>query len=205
MEYCRFKKPTDEIFIIRETQGVRGLQKANWWLLQDMSYEGFTPSRFTSFNTRCDKLNQPNSAGYQPFRESRCIILAKGFGETEKHDTGVEYYDFIAQDSAITLAGLYKEWRHPKTGEYRVSCSIITNPPHPDLVPYHSKASPLILPQTSPLLDAWLDMSHHNLRMFDELFVPALRHNFLVQQIDKPSSYKPKGEAILLRPDRGVS
>ncbi|WP_336512788.1 MULTISPECIES: hypothetical protein [Shewanella] len=69
MEYRRFKKPTDEIYIVRETLGVRRLQQANWWLLQDMTYDSFTPSRFTSFNTRYDKLNQPGSAGYQPFRE----------------------------------------------------------------------------------------------------------------------------------------
>ena len=201
MEYCRFKKPTDEIYIVREALGVRRLQQANWWLLQDMTYDSFTPSRFTSFNTRYDKLNQPGSAGYQPFRESRCIILAKGFGETEKHETGVKYYDFIAQDSAIILGGLFKEWHHPKTGEHSVSCSVITNPPHPDLAPYHSKASPLILPQEPATLDAWLDQRNHQIDMFRELLKPALRHDFIVQQIDKPSSHNPIGEAILLHPN----
>lgn len=200
MEYCRFKKPTDEIYIVRETHGVRRLQLAYWWLLQDIKYNGFSPSRFTSFNTRFDKLNQSGSAGYQPFRESRCIILAKGFGETEKHGSNAKYYDFTAQDSAITFGGLYKEWIHPKTGEYRVSCSVITNPPHPDLAPYHSKASPLILPQSSSVLDAWLDSRNHNVGMFEALFTPALRHDFFVQEIDKPSSHQQKGEAILLHP-----
>ncbi|MFT5235851.1 MAG: hypothetical protein ACI90A_001215 [Shewanella sp.] len=36
--------------------------------------------------------------------------------------------------------------------------------------------------------------------MFEHLLKPALRHNFLVQQIEKPSTYNHKGEALLLRP-----
>ena len=199
MRFDRFKMPTNEISIVREVNEIRQLQTATWWLLQDVTYDGFKPSRFTSFNTRYDKLNQVGSAGYIPFRERRCIILAKGFGETEKRNNAVEYYDFITQNSAICLGGLFQEWHHPKTGEQRVSCSVITNPPHPDMQDFHSKASPLILPQSSTIQDAWLDPNNHQVNMFEHLLKPALRHNFLVQQIDKPSSHKPKGEAILLR------
>ncbi|MEC4726821.1 SOS response-associated peptidase [Shewanella sp. D64] len=200
MNFNRFKMPTNEISIVREQDGVRRLQPAIWWLLQEISYEGFKPSKYTSFNTRYDKLNQIGSASYLPFREHRCIILAKGFGETEKRGRSVEYYDFIAQDSAISLGGLFQEWHHPKTGEYKVSCSIITNPPHPDMEEFHSKASPLILPQSSAIQDAWLDPHNHQVNIFEHLLKPALRHNFLVQQIEKPSSYKKIGEAQLLRP-----
>lgn len=201
MEFSRFKMPTNDISIVREVDGVRRLQTATWWLLQAPSYSDFKPSSFTSFNTRSDKLNQLGAAGYIPYRESRCIILAKGFGETEKREGNTEYYDFIAQDSALTLGGLYREWQHPRTGEYRVSCSIITNPPHPDLMPYHSKASPLILPQTPLIIDAWLDQNNQQVEMFSELLKPALRHDFMVQQIEKPSQYLSMGEAILLRPN----
>ena len=200
MHFNRFKMPTNEISIVREQKGIRQLQTATWWLLQDITYDGFKPSRFTSFNTRYDKLNQVGSAGYTPFRERRCIILAKGFGETEKRENSTEYYDFIAQDSAISLGGLFQEWHHPKTGEHTVSCSVITNPPHPDMEPFHTKASPLILPQSSAIQDAWLDPNNHQVDMFEHLLKAALRHNFLVQQIEKPSLYNHKGEALLLRP-----
>ncbi|MBL4816292.1 MAG: DUF159 family protein [Shewanella sp.] len=201
MQFSRFKMPTNDISIVREIDGIRRLQTATWWLLQETTYEGFKPSSFTSFNTRYDKLNQQGSAGYLPYRESRCLVLAKGFGETEKLGASTKHYDFIAQDSALTLGALYREWHHPKTGEYRVSCSIITNPAHPDMMPYHSKASPLILPQDSHFLDAWLDKDNHQTDMFTELLKPALRHDFLVQEIQKPSCYNKIGEAVLLRPN----
>ncbi|MCL1058445.1 SOS response-associated peptidase [Shewanella gelidimarina] len=202
MLYSRFKMPTNDISIVRETEdGERQLQTATWWLLQQTTYDGFKPSHFTSFNTRSDKLNHPNSAGFTPFRESRCIVIAKGFGETEKKGSSSVYHDFVAENAAVAFGGLYREWQHPKTGESRVSCSIITNPPHLDLLPYHSKASPMILPEDSSIMDAWLSPENQQVDMFSALLKPALRHDFIVEQIDKPSQYKPIGKPSRLTPN----
>ena len=49
--------------------------------------------------------------------------------------------------------------------------------------------------------DAWLDKDNHQTDMFTELLKPALRHDFLVQEIQKPSCYNKIGEAVLLRPN----
>ena len=201
MLFGRFKMPTNDISIVREIDGERRLQTATWWLLLETAYEGFKPSRYTSFNTRFDKLNTPNSAGFQPFRESRCLVIASGFGETEKQGKDSYYHDFIAENSAIAFGGLFRDWQHPKTGETITSCSIITNPPHPDLMPYHSKASPLILPQNSEVLDAWLNPANQQVEMFEDLLKPALRHDFTVQQINKPSQYQPIGQTARLIPN----
>ncbi|WP_334313368.1 hypothetical protein [Psychrosphaera algicola] len=55
-------------------------------------------------------MNVPRSAGYAPFRESRCVIVAKGFGETEfvqhgKQKVPKHYYDLTAKDGAIAFGG----------------------------------------------------------------------------------------------------
>ncbi len=201
MLFSRFKMPTNDISIVREYNGERFLQTASWWLLQQTTYDGFKPSQFTSFNTRYDKLNQPNSAGYVAFRESRCIVIAKGFGETEKSASSTVYHDFVAENAAIAFGGLFREWHHPRTGESCLSCSIITNSPHPDLVPFHSKASPMILPPDELIMDAWLNPNNQQVDMFDELLKPALRHDFKVQQIDKPSLHNPIGQSSRLTPN----
>ena len=201
MLFSRFKMPANDISIVREHNGERFLQTACWWLLQQTTYDGFKPSRYTSFNTRFDKLNQPNSAGFSAFRESRCIVIAKGFGETEKNGSSSVYHDFIAEDAAIAFGGLYREWQHPRTGESLTSCSIITNPPHPDLMPFHSKASPMILPQDELTLSAWLNPNNHQVDMFAELLIPALRHDFIAQQIDKPSLHNPIAQSSRLSPN----
>lgn len=136
-------------------------QKATWWLLLEPRDTGFKPSKFTSFNPRYDKLNIPRTAGYQPFRTARCIIVAKGFGETEFEQRGNKnvpkhYHDVIAHKGAIAFGGLYKKYINKQSAEVSLGCSIVTLASHPKLANIHSTSSPLMLPQEDAL-DAWLD------------------------------------------------
>ena len=147
----RFIRATNKISLIRQQNDERRMESAIWWLLLDESDGGFKPSRYTSFNTRYDKLKVPKSAGYQAFKSQRCIIPVKGFGETEGKGNEAKYTDFSAKDGALALGGLYRQWINKETGEATLSCSVITLPPHDKIIPYHSKASPLMLPLDSGL------------------------------------------------------
>lgn len=199
----RFTRATDKIHIIREHQGQRQVVPAIWWLLLDRNEGGFTPSKYTSFNTRYDKLNQPRSAGYKPFRQSRCVILAKGFGETELlNKKPLHYHDLQAiEDETIAFAGLYKEWIHPVTGEHIFSCSIITLPPHEKLKHIHSKSMPLILPQYDSSIDLWLDSSVQNTEQLAYLLTPHLPQTLLACRIDKPSTHQQVAESFIIPSD----
>jgi len=199
----RFKRATDKVTIVREKAGITQADSAIWWLLLDNHTEGFKPSKYTSFNTRYDKLNVPRSAGFVPFKESRCIIPAKGFGETEfVNKKPIHYYDFEAENrQAIALGGLYKEWLNVNTGETALSCSIITLPPHEKIKLIHSKAMPLILPQNKDLLTAWLDSAQTNTELFNHLLQPHLPQNLWAQAIDKPSTFNAIGDRKLINGD----
>jgi putative SOS response-associated peptidase YedK len=201
----RFVRAASNVQIIREVNGQRIMQPATWWLLLEPSPVGFKPSKYTSFNTRYDKLNVPRSAGYQAFRTSRCIIPARGFGETEFEQQGNKkvpkhYYDLSAHDSAIAFGGLYKEYIDKRTGEITIGCSIITLPPHQKLKNIHSKASPLMLPQDETI-NAWLDPNNQSTERFSPLLSPAIRQNLVATQIDKPSLYNAIGEREMIAKD----
>jgi len=199
----RFTRATDKVAIITQRQGQNIIRPAIWWLLLETTENGFKPSKYTSFNTRYDKLNVPRSAGFKPYRQSRCIVPAKGFGESEfKNRKPLHYHDFEAvKGQAIAFGGLYREWVHTLTGELVTSCSIITLPPHDKLAPYHSKSMPLILPQDTTLLEAWLDPAFNDVGQFEYLLTPYLPQDLKVQQIDKPSLYNPIGEAKIINGD----
>lgn len=199
----RFVRATEPVAIVTEREGQRQLETATWWLLLEPTETGFKPSKYTSFNTRYDKLNVPRSAGFQAFRQSRCIIPAKGFGESEfKNKKPLHYHDFQADEGeAIAFGGLYRDWVHRGTGEVRTSCSIITLPPHPKLTPYHSKSMPLILPQTETILDAWLSKENTDVNWLSSLLQPHLPQALWAQQIDKPSHYQPIADPLLLAAD----
>ena len=55
----RFVKAADTVSIIRNVGEQRRVENATWWLLLDQTESGFKPSKYTSFNTRYDKLNVP--------------------------------------------------------------------------------------------------------------------------------------------------
>ncbi len=186
----RFIRATNTISIVIEQAGQRRLQHAIWWLLLEQTPTGFKPGPYTSFNSRYDKIKVKGSAGYLPYRQQRCIIPATGFGETEVIDGKRHYTDFIA-DEAIAFGGLYRSWLDTQTGELIYNCSIITLPPHPKLMPYHSKAMPLMLP--AERFDAWLSSSA-DVKQFDDLLLPTLRVGLTAIPIDKPATYHQIGE-----------
>ncbi|MCF2856423.1 SOS response-associated peptidase [Pseudoalteromonas sp. SMS1] len=199
VHFGRFKRATDTISIVHQDHGKRRISSAIWWLLLTQTQCGFKPSKYTSFNSRYDKLHVQSSAAYRPFRYSRCIIVVKGFGETQfQNGKPLHYHDFIAKNNALCLAGLYKHWQHPISGKSVLSCSVITLPPHPKLRPYHDKASPMMLPQDPELLNSWLDDRHHEVAEFTHLLVPHLYQTLTVQKIDKPSCHNPIAHSHVL-------
>jgi putative SOS response-associated peptidase YedK len=186
----RFILATNKISIVVEQNGQRRLQDAIWWLLLEQAEHGFKPSQYTSFNTRYDKLNVKGSAGYAAYRTQRCIIPAAGFGETEVVDGKNQYTDFIAQ-SGLAMGGLYRTWLNKETGELTYSCSVITLPPHTKLIPYHSKASPLML--THDVFDSWLS-ADQNVEQFDTILAAKISVPLTAVPIDKPSTFNQIGE-----------
>lgn len=193
----RFIRATNKISIAVEQDGQRRLQDAIWWLLLEQAEHGFKPSQYTSFNTRYDKLDVKGSAGYSAYRTQRCIIPAAGFGETEVVDGKNQYTDFIGQ-SGLAFGGIYRTWLNKETGELTYSCSVITLPPHPKLLPYHSKASPLML--TSDVVDSWLS-ADQNVEEFEKLFAPNIPVQLNAVPIDKPSTFNKIGDPVFIAAD----
>lgn len=198
----RFVKAADTVSIVRNVGEQRRVENATWWLLLDQTENGFKPSQFTSFNTRYDKLNILSSAGYQAYRSSRCIIAVKGFGETEfVNKKPVHYYNMEAETGGLILGGLCREWQHQATGEVKLSCSVITLPPHNKLQHIHSKAMPLILPQDPSLVDRWLDPNFSQVEQFESLLQPHIPQNLIAQQIDKPINHQAISESQVINYD----
>ena len=200
--FSRFIRATNQVNIVRQKDGIRRMDNAIWWLLLEPADTGFKPSKYTSFNTRYDKLNVKGSAGYLAYRHSRCVIPAKGFGETEYvNNKPLYYHDLIAKDGAILLGGLCREWVNKNTGESALSCSVITLPPHPKLKDIHTKASPLLLPRDFELVNRWLDESITDTDEFTPLLQPNIPYALVAQQIDKPSTYQPIAEPFTIGHD----
>ena len=188
--------PASSIDIIANTHGQTSVLPATWWLLLDR--DTLKPSKYTSFNTRSDKLNVPRSAGYQAYRQHRCIIPATGIVEGEGTKGNRKYHLIEPMNTAFALGGLYKEWINKATGEHAYSCSIITLPPHSHWEGIHSKSTPIFLPTDKEIIRHWLDPEFTEVALFNPLLEPAFQDQLLVTEVDRPSTRSPLSDSFII-------
>jgi len=199
----RFKRAASTISIVHAQDNRISVNPATWWLLLERTEQGFKPSKYTSFNTRYDKLNKRGSAGYLAYRQSRCIIPVNGFGETKfVNKKPVHYHDLRGVNKPILMAGLYRQWQHPVTGEKRNSCSVITLPAHDKLKHIHPKSTPLMLPHEQSVIDSWLDHQQNSTDIFEYLMQPHIPQDLSAIEIDKPAAYNPIGDEQIIFADQ---
>ena len=172
------------------------LKTAIWWLFLD--HGTLKPNyKYASFNSRSDKLFQPRSISYKPYRESRCIIPASAFAEGLGDKKTYHMIELV--DQAIAFGGLYKENINRDTGEIVYSASIITLPPTEKWRNIHPKSMPLMLDyKNKVLIDKWLDPNFSDLDAFSELLKPEIHQVQRITPIDRPSRWNPIGDSYLL-------
>ncbi len=178
--------------------------QATWWLLLEKTdNQRLRPSRYTSFNTRSDKLNVRRSAGYLPYRQSRCIVPATYIIEGEGAKGQRRYHRIEPSSRSFALGGLYRQWLNRHTGESQLSCSVITLPPHPQWRTIHSKSTPLFLPAEQPALIAdWLNPGMHEVQRFDALLQPQFHDTLICTPVLRPGDQQVIGPPIHLSDQR---
>jgi len=194
--FARDKAPGSRISIIHRDKDRNVVTPATWWLLIDAE-TGKPNYKYATFNTRSDKLDIPRSVGYEPFRESRCIIPATAFieGKGDKKT----YHKIELEDQAIAFGGLHRETVCKATGEIIHSASIITLPPVPEWEAIHPKSMPLMLPMNDPtLINQWLAPSFHQIERFAPLLEPGIRVQQVLTPIEKPSLWNETGPGFTI-------
>ncbi len=101
---------------------------------------------FSTFNARAESITEKPAFRDAWRRGQRCLVMTDGLYEWRK--TGVAdkqpFAIGMADDSLMTMAGLWDEWRDPLNGEIVRSCTIITTEPN-DLISTLHDRMPVIL------------------------------------------------------------
>lgn len=196
LRYAGDIAPGATISIICQINSEVTICDAIWSLLLDS--ETFKPHRkYATFNTRSDKLHQPKSIGYKPYRTSRCIIPASAF--IEGLGDRKTYHKIELEKEAIAFGGLYKEWVSKETGEIIRSASIITLPPILQWETIHPKSYPLMLPDSKDTRRQWLDHTIQDVCEFEELLKPKIGSPQIVTPIGKVSRWNEIGESYIIQ------
>jgi putative SOS response-associated peptidase YedK len=85
----------------------------------------------------------------EAFKRTRCLIPVSGYYEWEDTPGGKQPWYFTACDGspALTIAGLWDEWRDRATGETLKSCTMIITEPNSLVAEVHDRMPVLLAEQ----------------------------------------------------------
>jgi putative SOS response-associated peptidase YedK len=170
--------PTDDVYAVLESGGVRRMRTLHWGLVPHWADRPSSGVRM--INARAEGLSSSNAFG-PAFRRRRCIVAADGFFEWKTvpgQKTKQPMYIRRDDGEPMAFAGLWEVWHDPHAvdagaddrREALLSCTIITTTPNEKLADVHDRM-PVIL--ANDTWDTWLDRDNDDLDTLGRLLVPA--------------------------------
>jgi len=164
--------PTQDVYAVLETGGVRRVEPLHWGLIPFWAKEAKIGNRM--INARAESVATSNAFRHA-FRKRRCIIPADGFYEwTRREGQSAKQPYFIQRPDGepIAFAGLWEVWRPPGSDTELHSCTIITGEPNEKMAELHDRM-PVMLPPDA--WDQWLDPEQQDVELLGRLLVPAAK------------------------------
>ena len=121
----------------------------HWGLVPAWATE--TKVGYKMTNARAETLGEKKS--YQgAFQSRRCVILANGFFEWLRTDSGkAPYFIGLAGQSVFAMAAIWERWQGQ--GKDLISASIITSSANEQMAPIHQRMPILLRPDE---IESWL-------------------------------------------------
>ena len=160
--------PTQQVPTIRaDAEGrKREFHALTWGLVPSWARDPKMGARM--INARAETLHEKPSFR-AAFRLRRCLILADGFYEWQRLESGKQPHFIGMQDGRpFAFAGLWEHWEHPGLPPID-SCTIITTEPNELLAPIHNRM-PVILDESA--YDEWMDPDARNVKQLSALLQP---------------------------------
>ena len=157
--------PTQDVPVVVNDDGNR-LALCRWGLIPPWSKDASIGSRM--INARAETVaDKPSFKG--PLKKHRCLVLADGFYEWKKTDSGkVPVYITMKDGRPFGFAGIYSDWRPPE-GESIRTCTIVTTEPNELLQPIHNRMPVIIKPDDR---EQWLDPDEQDPANLTPLLAP---------------------------------
>jgi len=157
--------PTQDVPVVVNEEGNR-LTLCRWGLIPSWAKDASIGSRM--INARAETLaEKPSFKG--PLKKHRCLVVADGFYEWKKTDSGkVPLYITMKDGRPLGFAGLYSDWT-PPGGDTIRTCTIVTTEPNELLRPIHNRMPVIIKPDKR---EQWLDPEEHDPEKLSSLLTP---------------------------------
>ena len=149
--------PTTTIDTIVEREGKRELARMRWGLMPSWWSKPLKELKLATFNARAETVAK-KPFFRSAFKRTRCLIPVSGYYEWQDKPGGKQPYYFTARDGspALTIAGLWDEWRDKGSGEVLKSCTMIITEPNEFVADVHDRM-PVLLAEKD--FEPWLSGS----------------------------------------------
>jgi putative SOS response-associated peptidase YedK len=137
--------PTTTIDTIVGHEGAHTLVPVRWGLVPSWWSKPLKELKLATFNARAETVTQkPMFRG--PFKRTRCLIPVSGYYEWQDTAGGKQPWYFTARDGspALTIAGLWDEWKDRASGETLKSCTMIITEPNSFVAEVHDRMPVLL-------------------------------------------------------------
>jgi len=147
--------PTDPVDTIVAEDGKRDLVRMRWGLVPRWWSKPLKELRLATFNARAETVTE-KPFFREAFKRNRCLVPVSGYYEWQDTTGGKQPWYFMARDGspALTIAGLWDEWRDRARGERLKSCTMIITEPNKFVGEVHDRM-PVLLAEKD--FEPWLD------------------------------------------------
>lgn len=143
--------PTQDIAAIREGESGRELTTLRWGLVPFWAKDPSIGNRM--INARAETVAEKPSFR-AAFRRRRCLVLADGFYEWRKEESGkTPYLISLASGEPFALAGLWEHWQAKESDETIDSATLITTQANAFMQQLHHRMPVILEPTTA---ERWL-------------------------------------------------
>jgi putative SOS response-associated peptidase YedK len=147
--------PTTIINTVIARDGQNELTPMRWGLVPSW-WKKKAKEMPATFNARAETVAEKPMFRWA-FKRTRCLMPVSGYYEWQGTAGGKQPYYFTRRDGqAITIAGLWDEWKDTETGEPTKSCTMIITAANDFVGEVHDRM-PVILEPGG--FDGWLDRS----------------------------------------------
>jgi putative SOS response-associated peptidase YedK len=144
--------PTQAVRVVVQRDEGRFVELQRWGLVP--AWSAAPGSGSLLINARAEGIDR-SPAFRSSFARRRCIVPADGFYEWRR--LGSQRQPFLLRSpvtSPLALAGLWAPWRDPRTGDWLLSCAVVTTAANRTVAQLHDRM-PVILSREQ--WSAWLD------------------------------------------------
>jgi len=168
--------------------GKRKLEMLHWGLIPSWAKDPEVGNKM--INARAETVAEKPSYR-KAFKERRCLILADGFYEWQKTDSGKQpFYIRMEDESPFAFAGLWESWQN---GRKIRSCTIITTSPNEVAAQVHNRMPVILHPED---YEMWLDPDFDERELLTTLLKPfpaeAMEAYPVSRKVNRPANNDPE-------------